>query len=150
MADRRAVIRRLFIALVIVAAVVALYVASFALIRWTTPRFLLDRHGDPVRAYAVVFYPLRWLTADRPHFLPWWRSSITVRGTFPSDSPSQPPPFADLRVVRVDKHSYTMETSPTTRVSLPDRPYTLRLSTTLWSNGGFRDTFMCRIESIEP
>lgn len=50
------------------------YLSSYALIRMAKPRWLLSREGTPVQIFCGLFYPLRFIDANKPD---WFWPSVT-------------------------------------------------------------------------
>lgn len=151
------------IALIVVGSIVlalALYIGSFFVIRWAKPGFLLSDQNEPVAPYRLLYLPLRWLTADRPAFLPLWSNSVIVRGTVtPSWDTSIPQDLMEQvwqqqwqiqATVGGVPHVLEMgRTGPPPR-DIFDRHHTLVISSTVRANPDFTDTRVCTLDAIDP
>lgn len=147
MLDRRRLVRVVAWAGGILGVLLVAYLGSFAVIRWTKPRFLINGSTDrPRLAYQLTYWPLRWVTARRPAFMPLWRTQVSVRGVYEGD-PQYYPVF-----VTVDGVTYRFDPPVGFDAShlRPGDSCTLQVDSSLESDEDFSDFRRCRLVRIEP
>lgn len=107
MAGRPSIARCALITLAVLGVALAVYVGSFAALRLAKPEYI-PTHRWAYRIYAVGYWPLRWLCAERP---PGYVSERMVTGTFSSFNRDETTVFIDHQGVRWSNGTMTCTTS---------------------------------------
>ena len=145
MADRYFITRRGFLTLGILAVSLVLYLGSFMVIRWAEPRFIWQSNLL-WSGYLAIYWPVRWLTADRLSFMPWWQFEAVFEGRYINTEPR-----IDMVLVTLNGEDHLLEKSQSFFDSLrPDNAFTALIRASL-GNRRYHD-FICpvRIETTPP